>query len=325
MKTYLITGGAGFIGSHLVDRLIQDGHEVVVIDNFSGGREENIPPRSHLTLYRQSICDDMSAIFKKHSASRRIDAVFHLAALPRVQFSVAKPWESHEANTDGTLKLLIAARDAGVKRFVYSSSSSVYGDQATLPLVETMIPLPISPYALQKLTGEHYCRLFAMLYGMETVSLRYFNVYGPRQNPSDAYAGQIPKFFDKFLRGEAPVINGDGEQTRDNTYVADVVEANILAAGVEGFNRSISGSTATDWGDYFNIGGGHNYSVNQTSNYILQFANSKLQATHGPAVVEPRNTLADIAKAQQVLGWTPKTDYESGLKKTYEYFANALR
>ena len=211
MKTYIVTGGAGFIGSHLVDRLLTDGHEVIVIDNFSGGREENIPPRPHLTVYRQSITEDLSAIFKKHPT----DAVFHLAALPRVQFSIAKPWESHEANTDGTLKLLIAARDAGVKRFVYSSSSSVYGDQI-IPLAEMMEPKPISPYALQKLIGEHYCRLFVLLYGLETVSLRYFNVYGPRQNPDGAYAGQIPKFFNKFLLEEE---NSSAEKTLLVTFI----------------------------------------------------------------------------------------------------------
>ncbi len=306
MKTYLVTGGAGFIGSHLVDRLIADGHSVVVIDDFSLGKEGNIPARPELTLYRQSITEDLSNIFRKH----RFDAVFHLAALPRVQYSITYPRESHEANANGTLNLLISARDAGVKRFVFSSSSSVYGDQPTLPLNESMHPLPMSPYALQKLIGEHYCRLFAELYGMETVSLRYFNVYGPRQNPDGAYSGQIPKFFDKLLRGETPIINGDGEQTRDNTYVADVVEANILAA-----------KEGNIWGDYFNIGGGQNYSVNATAIKILALTKSLLTPTHGPAVIEPRNTLADVAKAKSALGWEPKTDFETGLQKTYEYFA----
>jgi len=225
MAKYLVTGGAGFIGSHLVDRLLKDGHEAVVIDDFSLGKKENLSARPRLKIYKKSICEKLDLIFKQH----RFDAVFHLAALPRVQFSIAHPRQSHEANVNGTLNLLIAARDRGVKRFIYSSSSSVYGNQTILPLVETMTPNPMSPYAFQKLAGEHYCRLFAELYGLETVSLRYFNVYGPRQNPDGAYAGQIPKFFSKLLAGETPVINGDGKQTRDNTYVDDVVEANLAS------------------------------------------------------------------------------------------------
>lgn len=317
MAIYLVTGGAGFIGSHLVDRLIADGHDVVVIDNFSLGKEENINAKAK--LYRQSICDDLNSLFTIHS----FDAVFHLAALPRVQYSIAYPRESHEANINGTLNLLLAARDHGVKRFVYSSSSSVYGNQKSLPLVETMVPAPMSPYAFQKLAGEHYCRLFAELYGLETVSLRYFNVYGPRQNPDGAYAGQIPKFFAKLLKGETPTINGDGEQTRDNTYVDDVVEANLAAALYPTRPPLYSKGEVQEvyiWGQAFNIGGGHNHSVNQTTNYILQITNSKIQPTHGPAVIEPHDTLADIAKAKSVLGWTPKTDFDEGLKKTYEYF-----
>jgi UDP-glucose 4-epimerase len=315
-KTYGVTGGAGFIGTHVVDRLLADGHSVVVIDDFSLGKEANLPPRAHLEIYKKSIAENLDVIFKKH----QFDAVFHLAALPRVQFSIAYPRKPHEAKANRTLNLLLAARDAGVKRFVFSSSSSVYGDQQ-IPLHESQIPNPISPYALQKLIGEHYCRLFAMLYGMETVSLRYFNVYGPRQNPDGAYAGQIPKFFDKLIRGDAPVINGDGEQTRDNTYVDDVVEANMLAAGLTpAFASPQGGGREGVWGDYFNIGGGENHSVNKTTKLILEITGSKIAPTHGPAVLEPKNTLADIAKAKSVLGWEPKTDFMAGLKKTYEYF-----
>lgn len=318
-KTYLVTGGAGFIGSHLVDRLLAEGHEVVVIDDFSLGKKENLAKHKDLKIYKKSICDNLAVIFKKH----KFDAVFHLAALPRVQFSIAKPRESHEANINGTLNLLIAARDAGVKRFVYSSSSSVYGNQPTMPLVETMTAKPISPYALQKYVGEEYCRLFALLYGMETVSLRYFNVYGPRQNPEGAYSGQIPKFFSKLLKGETPVINGDGRQTRDNTYVDDVVAANIAAAlfptrpPLYGKGEVQEGYI---WGEAFNIGGGRNTSVNDTTKMILELVKGSIVPTHGPAVIEPKDTLADTRKAKKILGWEPKTSYEDGLQKTYEYF-----
>src|SRR3989338_11367348 len=260
MAKYLVTGGAGFIGSHLVDRLLKDGHEVVVIDDFSLGKKENLPKNKKLTVHKKSICEKLDTIFRKH----KFDAVFHLAALPRVQFSIAYPRESHEANINGTLNLLLATRDHGVKRFIYSSSSSVYGDQKKLPLVETMMPDPMSPYAFQKLAGEYYCRLFAKLYGLETISLRYFNVYGPRQNPDGAYAGQIPKFFSKLLAGETPVINCDGTQTRDNTFVSDVVEANILSAQLTpAFSSPQGGGLEGAWGQAFNIGAGRNTSVNE--------------------------------------------------------------
>lgn len=306
MSTYIVTGGAGFIGSHLVDRLLKDGHCVVVIDDFSLGKKENLASHKNLTVYKKSVTEDLRETLKKHLP---IAAVFHLAALPRVQFSIAHPWESHVANADGTLNMLLIARDLGIKRFVYASSSSVYGDQK-IPLIETMEPKPISPYALQKLIGEHYCRLFHELYDLETISLRYFNVYGPRQNPDGAYAGQIPKFFDKLLKGVVPVINGDGTQTRDNTYVDDVVEANTLAGMTPYFS----------WGQAFNIGGGRNTSVNETTQYILQLTKSNEQPTHGPAVIEPHDTLADIGKAQRMLGWAPKTDFAEGLEETYKYF-----
>ncbi|MEK7615883.1 MAG: NAD-dependent epimerase/dehydratase family protein [Patescibacteria group bacterium] len=304
MNTYVVTGGAGFIGSHLTDRLLEDGHRVIVIDDFSLGKKENLSAHENLIVLEKSVTDDLRLLIPKDTA-----AIYHEAALPRVQFSIAQPWESHVANADGTLNMLLIARDLGIKRFVFASSSSVYGDQQ-IPLTESQVPKPISPYALQKLIGEHYCRLFAELYGLETVSLRYFNVFGPRQNPDGAYAGQIPKFFVKLLRGETPQINGDGEQTRDNTYVDDVVEANILAA-----------TRVIGWGDFFNIGGGHNHSVNETTKHILEITKSDIIPSHGPAVVEPKNTLADISKAKSVLGWEPKTDFETGLKKTYEYFA----
>ena len=323
MKTYIVTGGAGFIGSHLVDRLLSDGHKVVVIDDFSLGKKENLRQHPMLTIYKRSVTDDLRRILKKHLP---IAAVFHEAALPRVQFSIAHPWESHVANADGTLNMLMIAKDLGIKRFVFASSSSVYGDQK-IPLHEAMVPKPISPYALQKYVGEHYCRLFHTLYGLETISLRYFNVYGPRQNPDGAYAGQIPKFFDKLLNGIVPVINGDGEQTRDNTYVGDVVEANILAALYPSrpplYVKGEVKEGNSPFGDFFNIGGGHNHSVNQTTELILNLTGATIRPIHGPAVVEPKNTLADISKAKSVLGWTPKTPFTKGLALTYEFFRNS--
>jgi len=317
-KTYIVTGGAGFIGSHLVDRLLGEGHRVVVVDDFSLGKKENLQKHRNLFIIKKSVVDLKAASLKKHLP---ISGIFHQAALPRVQFSIAYPWESHLANADGTLKMLLLAKELAIKRFVFASSSSVYGDQ-TIPMKETMIPKPISPYALQKYLGEHYCRLFFELYGIETVSLRYFNVYGPRQNPDGAYSGQIPKFFDKLLRGQTSQINGDGEQTRDNTYVDDVVEANILASRISG--RTAFSEPAVRplgiWGQVFNIGGGHNYSVNETTKLILEITKSPIKPTHGPAVIEPQNTLADISKAKSLLDWEPKTDYNTGLRKTFEYF-----
>ncbi len=309
---YLVTGGAGFIGSHLVDRLMVDGNMVTVLDDLSLGRRENIDQHkknSNYKFVKKSITSKLDSLFKEG----KFDAVFHLAALPRVQYSIAHPAETHEANVNGTLNLLLAARDHGVKRFIASSSSSVYGDQKTMPLDESMEPKPISPYALHKLVGEHYSRLFHLLYGMETVSLRYFNVYGPRQNPDGAYSGQIPKFFVKIMKGEVPVINGDGEQTRDNTFVEDVINANVLAS-----------KTRNDmvFGQAFNIGGGQNTSVNKTTELILELTKSSIKADHGPAVIEPKNTLADTSKALKLLDWEPKTPYERGLEITYQYYKN---
>ena len=213
--------------------------------------------------------------------------------------------------TRPTVMVLLAARDAGVKRFVYSSSSSVYGDQH-IPLVETMTTRPISPYALQKFIGEEYTRLFHLLYGMETISLRYFNVYGPRQDSEGAYSGHIPKFMKAYCIGTQPTINGDGDQTRDNTYVADVISANILGAQTK---------DAHALGEAFNIGAGKNHSVNTVTAHIMNLAGSSVKPKHGPAMIEPRDTLADISKARALLGWTPMTNIEEGLAKTWEYFS----
>ncbi len=301
---YLVTGGAGFIGSNLVKRLVKEGHKVTVIDDLSTGKRENLI--DDVVFYEKNICDNLSDIFKN-----RFDAVFHLAALPRVQFSIKEPVKTNNANINGTLNLLNFCRNFKVKRFVFSSSSSVYGDQEELPLNEGMIANPLSPYALQKLVGEVYCKLFNSLYGLETVGLRYFNVYGPGQDPEGDYAGLIPKFIRLINESVSPVIYGDGEQTRDFSFVSDVVEANILAANVE-----------SGFGEVFNVGGGNNVSVNGVTKLILKFSGKNVDVIHGEPVVEARHSLADVGKSKRILSWEPKVKFEDGLKKTYEYFTN---
>jgi len=222
MKT-LVTGGAGFIGSHLVERLVQLGHEVSVIDNLATGKEENLDGiRKKIIFHKESINNIKEVL-------EGTDVVFHVAAIPRVQFSIHNPMESHHTNINGSLNLLKQCSDLGIKRFIFSSSSSVYGDQKSLPLEETMKPNPMSPYALQKLAIEHYCKLFHRLYGLKTVSLRYFNVYGPKQDKESNYSNLIPKFIGLIQKNEQPKIHGDGNQTRDFSYVEDVISANLAA------------------------------------------------------------------------------------------------
>lgn len=289
---YIVTGGAGFIGGHLTRTLLERGDSVVILDDLSTGKKENIDAMAHdnLTFYENSVRDNLDEIFEKEKP----DGVFHLAALPRVQFSIAEPVKTHEANINGTLNLLEACKKHGVKRFVFSSSSSVYGDQDTLPLIETMNPNPLSPYALHKLVGEYYCHLYHMHYDMETVSLRYFNVYGPKQDPEGAYATLIPKFTQMFLDGVTPVINGDGEQTRDFTYVTDVVNANLLAMSTD--NKDA-------FGEMFNVGAGNNISVNDVTDRLKELAKSDIEPEHGPSVIEPKNTYADFSKTKKHLEW----------------------
>jgi len=309
---YLVTGGAGFIGSGLVKKLLDQDHKVIIIDDFSLGKEKNLAPlknNENLIIYKKNICDDVSDIFEKE----KINAVFHFAALPRVQFSIQKPIATHNVNVNGTLNLLQTCKKLGIKRFVFSSSSSIYGDQDTSPQVETMTPNPMSPYALHKLIGEHYCKLFNLLYGLETICLRYFNVFGPGQDPEGDYACLIPKFIKLINQDIQPTINGDGKQTRDFIFVDDVVEVNILAVNTD--NQACFGQT-------FNIGAGKNYSVNEVTKGIINITNKKIEPTHGPAVIEPKHTLADITKAKNLLGWSPKTSFEQGLERTCEYFVH---
>ena len=303
----LVTGGAGFIGSHLVDRLLKLGHEVIVIDDFSSGKKENLEHHknnSNLKIFAKNICDkNIEDLFKN------VLVVFHVAAIPRVQFSIEFPEKTNEANVTGILNVLESAKKAGVKRFVYSASSSAYGNQEKLLLIESMNPNPMSPYALQKLVGEYYCKLYNLLFGIETISLRYFNVYGSRQDPSGEYACLIPKSINLALQEKSPEIYGDGEQTRDFTYVKDVVEANILAATT---------NNEKSFGEIFNVGNNNNLSVNQVVKIIIGDRNIKPK--YKPPVVEPKNTLADISKIKNFLGWTPKFNFEEGVKETIDWF-----
>jgi nucleoside-diphosphate-sugar epimerase len=306
-RKILVTGGAGFIGSHLVDGLLDLGHDVTIIDDFSSGRRTNLEHHENnpnLKIINISICDkDISSFFKD------VSVVFHVAALPRVQFSIDFPEKTNEANITGTLNVLEHAKKNGVKRFIYSSSSSVYGDQVKLPLVESMKPDPMSPYGLQKLTGEYYCKLYYLLYGIETISLRYFNVYGPRQVASGGYSNLIPKTIGLSYKGKSPEIYGDGLQTRDFTYVKDIVEANILAAKTH--NKEA-------FGEVFNVGNNSNLSVNEVVGIIL--GDKKISPIYKEPVVEPKNTLADNSKIKRILNWQPKFSFEEGIRESIIWY-----
>lgn len=302
----LVTGGAGFIGSHLVDKLLSLGYEVIVIDNLRSGKKENLKNHENnpqLKIYVKDLREDINDLFKG------VSIVFHVAAIPGVQYSIKFPEETNDVNVTGTLNVLEASRKAGVKRLVYSASSSAYGDQDRLPLVETMTPNPMSPYGLQKLIGEYYCKVYYSIYGLETVSLRYFNVFGPRQNPSGGYAGLIPKTINLSLTGKNPEIYGDGKHTRDFTYVRDVVEANILAGQT---------TNKKSFGQVFNIGGGTNFSVNEVIGEI--YGDKKFVPITKPAVIEPKNSLSNTTKAKEILKWKPKYTFKEGIKETVSWF-----
>lgn len=289
----VVTGGAGFIGSHIADALIKEGLDVHVIDNLSNGKEENLNKK--VIFHKVDICNfsQIKPIFEGAKY------VFHEAALPRVQFSIEKPIESNEANVTGTLNVLVCAKDAGVKRVMYAASSSAYGDQDVMPLVEAMNANPKSPYGLQKYIGEMYLRLFYQIYGLETVSLRYFNVYGPRQNPDGAYALVIGKFLKQLKAGGPMTITGDGTQTRDFTSVYDVVNANLLAMK----------SSKVGKGEVINIGAGNNYSINEVAKMI----GGKIE--HIAPRLEPHDTLASNKLALKLLGWKPKVKLADGIKE----------
>jgi nucleoside-diphosphate-sugar epimerase len=297
-RLVLVTGGSGFVGSHLVEALLNRGCAVRVIDNFATGKAEQLHPAAELVKADIRNAATMGAAFKG------VDCVFHVAALPRVPLSIENPLETHMVNVVGALNVLLAARNAGVRRVVYSSSSSVYGDQAELPLHEEMKPNPLNPYALQKLAAEQYTQLFHRLYGMETVALRYFNVFGPRMATEGAYVTVISAFLRARRANQPLTIHGDGEQTRDFTHVRDVVRANLLAMDAAAAN-----------GLALNIGQGRNVSINWIAERI---GGPKVSLPPRPG--DARDTLADNSRAAQLLGWHPLVETEEGLR---ELIANA--
>lgn len=312
-NTALVTGGAGFIGHHLTRELLAKGLRVHVVDDFSTGLRARLEPvLSRITLFEGSVTDE--GLLKDAMAG--VDTVFHQAAIPSVSRSVVEPVRSHEANATGTLKVLVSAADAGVERFIYAGSSSAYGDTPVLPKAESMPSLPLSPYAVSKLTGEHYCKAFHHVHGLETVVLRYFNVFGPGQDPSSHYAAVIPRFVTLAQRGEVPVINGDGEQTRDFTYIDNVVQANLLAASAPSSNVA---------GRVFNVGCGERISVNQLWSEIRELTGaSGLDPIYGPARPgDVRDSLADLTAIREAVGYSPDYGLREGLKKTVEWFGGA--
>jgi UDP-glucose 4-epimerase len=302
-KLYLVTGGAGFIGSNTVGRLLELGERVRVLDNFATGKRHYLfPLRDRVEL----IEGDIRYLNVVQEATRGADYVIHMAALPSVPRSIRTPIESNDVNVSGTLNVLIAARDLGVKRVVYGASSSAYGDTEVLPKVEDMPALPLSPYAVNKFAGELYCRVFHQVYGLETVSLRYFNVFGPRQDPMSQYSAVIPKFIGAALAGRPPVIFGDGEQSRDFTYVDNVVEANLLAC-----------TAAEAPGETINIACGARVTLNELAARIGRITGRDLKPTHEPRRTgDVRHSLADIRKAERILGYRPCVDLEEGLRRT---------
>ncbi|GAB4224044.1 MAG: SDR family oxidoreductase [Acidobacteriota bacterium] len=315
----LVTGGAGFIGSNLVEALLGRGEDVVVLDNFATGRRENLAEAERwaaagggrFTLIEGDVRD-------RATVARAVDGaevVFHQAALPSVARSVDDPLASHQVNVTGTLHLLLEARDRGVRRFVAASSSSLYGESPTLPKVETMPREPISPYGLDKLAAETYCVLFHRLYGLETVALRYFNVFGPRQDPASDYAAVIPKFVTSMLRGEPAPVNGDGTQTRDFTFIENVVEANLLAAA----------APAEACGEFYNIACGERISLLDLVDAIGTAIGRRIEPVfRPPRPGDIQHSLADISKAERLLGYRPKVALAEGLERTIAWFRERI-
>lgn len=304
---YLVTGGAGFIGSHLCAALIARGYRVRIIDNLSTGKRANLAPIADRVEFIEADISDFAAI---RPAFDDVSIVFHQAAIPSVPRSVAEPRLNHEANVNGTFNVLMAAREAGVQRVVYAASSSVYGGTETLPKSELLCPAPLSPYAAAKLVGEYYCQAFTRTYGLETIALRYFNVFGPRQDPSSPYSGVISKFITALLTGESPVIFGDGEQTRDFTYVDHVIDANLRAAKVPEAS-----------GQVVNIGTGRSTTLNTLLTHLQHIIGTDLIPHYRPPrAAEPRHSQADISRAGKLLGYEPIIPFEEGLRRTVAWY-----
>ena len=309
MALFLITGISGFIGSSLARALLASGEQVRGVDNFSTGRRENLAEILSRIDFREADILDLDALRK---ACDGVDFVLHQAAIPSVPKSVLDPLGSNRSNVDGTVNLLVAARDAKVKRVVYAASSSAYGDTPTLPKHEAMKPDPISPYAVAKLASEQYMISFYRCYGLETVCLRYFNIFGPRQDPSSPYSGVLAKFITLMLRGEPPTMFGDGEQSRDFTYIDNAVEANLLACHAPAAQAA---------GGVFNVATGRRVTLNETFTLLQDLTGYRGRPVYGPERGgDIKHSLADIAKAEAALGYKPKVDFEEGLRRTVEWY-----
>jgi len=307
MTTYLVTGGAGFIGSNIVDELIVRNQKVKVVDNFFTGKKENL---SHLSSKIELIEGDIRDLELMKKASKGVDFIIHQAAFRSVAKSVENPTLTNDINIGGTLNVLLAAKEAKVKKVVYASSSSVYGEAKTFPEKEDQPTSPISPYAVSKLAGEFYCRAFSATFGLKTVSLRYFNVFGPRQNPESKYSTVVPAFIYKMLRNLPPEVDSDGKQSRDFTYVSNVVDANITAANSPDSLYRV-----------FNVACGKSYAILDIVDTLNELLNKDVKPVFGPKRVgDVRRTLADISMIKKVLGYEPKVDFRTGIEKTLEWF-----
>jgi UDP-glucose 4-epimerase len=304
---YIVTGGAGFIGSHISEYLSMNGHEVIIFDNLFTGKKQNI----HHLLEKKMVSFVEGSVTDIHAFKKvadGVDGIFHEAAIASVPRSLKNPLATNEANVQGTLNVLLTARDCGVKKVVFASSSSVYGDTPVLSKQEDMKPLPISPYAVSKLAGEYYCRVFSSAYNLPTVCLRYFNVFGPRQDPNSEYAAVIPGFITKILKNQPPIIYGDGEQSRDFTFVQDVVQANIL-----GMERDVEG--------VFNIAYGEQHTLKDLASIIMDLAGVRMVPIFETARQgDVRHSLADITAARSVLGYSPRYTFKSGLQETVSWY-----
>lgn len=311
MALYLVTGVAGFIGSSIARALIGRGDKVRGIDNFSTGKRENLAGLENTDLME----GDLNTAGTAERSCRGVDYIFHEAALPSVPRSVQNPVESNEANVDATVKLLDAARKAGVKRVVYAGSSSAYGNSPSLPKREDMLPAPLSPYAVSKLAGEHYMRAFFHVYALETVTLRYFNVFGPHQDPTSQYSGVLAVFISKMFKNQVPTIYGDGEQSRDFTYIDNVVAGNLLAASAPGDRVA---------GRVFNVATGTRITLNETVKILKDLTGYRGEVGYGPERTgDVKHSLADIAAAKRDLGYEPTTSFREGLQKTVEWYRSA--
>jgi len=306
-ELYLVTGGAGFIGSHIAEALVERGDRVRVLDSLITGRRENLSPIADRIEFIEGDIRDYATTLR---AAEGVSVIFHQAAVPSVPRSVAEPALNHDINVNGTFNVLMAARDAGARRVVYAASSSAYGDTETLPKHEEMLPSPLSPYAAAKLFGEYYCRVFTQVYNLETVSLRYFNVFGPRQDPSSPYSGVISKFITSLLAGEAPMIYGNGEQSRDFTYVSNVVDANLRAAE--------SGEAV---GQVINLGIGERVTINQLLAELQKIIGSNLPARYEEARAgDVRHSLAAISRAKDLIDYLPLVGLAEGLRRTVAWY-----